>query len=382
MISFRSRLRIHRNTSFVTAKLSQSIFTLSRQQIPLCPTAFSTPKYNGHTALCTYFRKPKTSADVYGISRISSGPNVSVILGVSLARFFPVYGWKILTFLIVGASSTFYWILYRVVGLSKEEEEKLKNFVISKDKKIVALSLNQQTKEPDVTEVAELHMHRLLKLFLNLASQSRDGIVITKDSWERANSSLPAEERAIATLLFHGGSLDNSAALTFEEFAKLAVLKSAADQGDADSQVELLFELIDSDGRGSITLDQCSRFVATCMRAGKLPPGDGGPHAAAHLTARLFTADGGIKDRPVTRDDFRRTIGPALYRDVWPAGPPAPAPASGAGAGVLAGSGPDFSALLTEYRALRARRTPLHRAPPFPPVNGPMAPPPARPRFN
>ena len=39
-----------------------------------------------------------------------------------------------------------------------EEEEKLKSFVISKDKKIVAFGLNQRIDSHDVTEVAELHI--------------------------------------------------------------------------------------------------------------------------------------------------------------------------------------------------------------------------------
>ncbi len=241
----------------------------------------------------------------------------------------------------------YFWLMYRAVGLSKDEEIQLKNFIVSKEKKIVSLTTSSDT--PDITQVAELHMHRLLKLFLSLATQTSTGLVITKASWETANSSLPEEERAISALLFQGADLDHNNCLSFDEFAKLAVLKSAAEHGDADSQLELIFELIDTDGDGTISPAECLKFVSTCVRAGKLRAGDGGPRAVEALAGRLFSAADLDKNGAVTRDEFRRTIGPALYRDVWRSGAPA-------AAGALAGSSPDYATIAAEYRQLKARQ--------------------------
>ena len=66
----------------------------------------------------------------------------------------------------------------RLSGLTFEDEMRLKSFIVSKEKK--AITYNLSPRDDELIGVADLHMHRLLDLYMKLSTTTTNGFVITK----------------------------------------------------------------------------------------------------------------------------------------------------------------------------------------------------------
>lgn len=80
---------------------------------------------------------------------------------------------------------------------------------------------------------------------------------LSRAQWEKAcglgtnhsqwTSSSHGHEHEIASLLFHAADLSHSDSIEFEDFTILAVTSAAAHEGDHQSQLELIWLLLDKE---------------------------------------------------------------------------------------------------------------------------------------
>ncbi len=134
------------------------------------------------------------------------------------------------------------------IAMSPSQRRVLKDFIMRKEAEALGDGIGQLESHEILETGAADCLYGLHALFEKLLSSERESkhdwsiSTVSAAGWLQAmqckhKQHLDTEETKIAKILFDAADLDGSHAITFTEFAMLAVLLSATDAHDADAQV-------------------------------------------------------------------------------------------------------------------------------------------------
>ena len=96
-------------------------------------------------------------------------------------------------------------------------------------------------------------------------------VTITWHDWHSTTGYTTDEDVAVSRQLFDAACTGGYGFMDFQDYVRLTVLLTAARHGDAEAAGRLVFQLMDTDGDGSVTMEgvyafAASAFAKTCLR--------------------------------------------------------------------------------------------------------------------